>query len=388
MLHAFLIKIQRFIQIEHKKLIFTRLFYIFVSMKRFEYTELKRFAEQLFQAMGSSLEDAKLAANALVAADLRGIDSHGVSRLIGYVKLWDAGRINMNPELKVLRSHKSVMTLDGDGGLGLIVAPKAMEMAINAAKEYGSGWVAVQNSNHYGIAGYHAMMANPHDMIGMSMTNATPFIPPTHSKKAMLGTNPLAYAFPSRKAYSLVIDMATSSVARGKLEIARREGREIPEGWVVDKEGQPSRDIDVLSKGGLLTPLGSLEELSSHKGYALGSLVDILTAVLSGANYGPWVPPFVPYLPLLNDQPGKGLGHFFGAMEIEGFRPIEEFKDHMDHWIDSFKAADRMDSEQEIFVPGEKEHLHQVERTKNGIPLNEQVVSSLEDLAKRFALSI
>ena len=338
--------------------------------------------------MGASQQDAESAADVLLSADLRGIDSHGISRLKGYVALWEAGRINMNPNIKVVRQKKSVMTIDGDSGLGLVVAPKAMQCAIDNAKEYGSAWVAVQNSNHFGIAGKHAMMALEHDMIGVSMTNATPFIPPTHSKEAMLGTNPIAYAFPSSNEYPLIIDLATSSVARGKLEIAKREGQPIPKGWVVDKDGKPSQDVDILEKGGLLTPLGSLEELSSHKGYALGSLVDILSAVLSGANYGKWVPPFVPYLSLLPNLPGSGLGHFFGAMEIDGFRPVSEFKEHMGKWIDSFKSAERIDQNQEVYVPGEKEFIIEKIRNVEGIPLNPKVEQQLQELAKKFAIDL
>ena len=355
-------------------------------MQVFTKEELRQLAIDLFCAMGSTSDDAGIAADVLVSADVRGIDSHGVSRLIGYVGLWEAGRINMTPDVKIIRERKSTFTVDGDGGLGLVVAPKAMKIAIERAKQYGSGWGAISNSNHFGIAGYHAMMALPHDMIGTAMTNATPFIPPTHGKQAMLGTNPIAYAFPTDKRKPLVIDLATASVARGKIEIARRENKVIPKGWMVDKDGVPSQNVDELKDGGMLTPLGSLEELGSHKGYALGSLVDVLTGVLSGANYGKWVPPFVPFLPLLPDLPGKGLGHFVGAMEVDGFRDASEFKASMDHWIDSFKGADRMDPNQEVYVPGEKEYLTEIERTANGIPLNDKVVADLEGLKKKFGV--
>ncbi|PCJ63578.1 MAG: malate dehydrogenase [Bacteroidetes bacterium] len=357
-------------------------------MQLFTKEKLRQIAIDVFCVMGSSTKDAALAADVLVNADIRGIDSHGVSRLVGYVGLWEAGRINMTPKVDIVRERKSTFTIDGDGGLGLVVAPKAMRIAIERAKEYGSGWGAIQNSNHFGIAGYHAMMALPHDMIGMAMTNATPFIPPTHSKQAMLGTNPIAYAFPTDKRRPLVVDLATASVARGKIEIAKREGKQIPKGWMVDKHGNTSQNVDELKDGGMLTPLGSLEELSSHKGYALGSLVDVMTGVLSGANYGKWVPPFVSFLPMLPNLPGKGLGHFVGAMEIEGFRPASEFKASMDHWIESFKSADRIKADQEVFVPGEKEYLIEEERSVNGIPLNDVVVKDLEGLGKKFGLSL
>ncbi len=358
------------------------------TMNLFRSNELHQLAKEVFLAMGSSEEHAEQASDVLLAADLRGIDSHGVSRLIGYVALWEAKRINMKPKISLVREHKSTFTIDGDSGLGLVVAPYAMKIAIDRSKAYGSGWGAIRNSNHFGIAGYHAMMALKHDMVGMAMTNATPFIPPTHSKEAMLGTNPIAYAFPTSKEQPLVIDLATASVARGKIEIARREGQAIPEGWIVDKDGKTSTNVDELKDGGMLTPLGSLEELGSHKGYALGSLVDVLTGVLSGANYGKWVPPFVSFLPLLNNLPGKGLGHFVGAFEVEGFRPVDEFKMSMDHWISSFKSANRVDENQEVFVPGQKENMAQLIREQEGIPLNDKVLKDLEGLDEKFKLNI
>jgi L-2-hydroxycarboxylate dehydrogenase (NAD+) len=157
-------------------------------MQLFTKEQLTKLSINVFTSMGCDALDAEMAADVLVTADIRGIDSHGVSRLSGYVSLWKAGRINMSPKVKIIREHKSTFTIDGDSGLGLVVAPKAMKIAIERAKVYGSGWGAIGNSNHFGIAGYHAMMALPHDMIGMAMTNATPFIPPTHSKQAMLGT--------------------------------------------------------------------------------------------------------------------------------------------------------------------------------------------------------
>lgn len=357
-------------------------------MQTFKKQELETISNAIFGSMGLDIADTALASDVLVSADLRGIDSHGVSRLIGYVNLWEKGRINVKPNISIVREYKSTLTVDGDSGLGLVVAPKAMNWAMERVEAYGSGWAAIRNSNHFGIAGYHAMMALEKDQIGMAMTNATPFIPPTHSKEAMLGTNPIAYAFPADKCPPLVIDLATAAVARGKIEIARREEKDIPLGWMMDKDGHPSKNVDELKDGGMLTPLGSLEELSSHKGYALGGLVDVLSGVLSGANYGKWVPPFVAFLPMLPNLPGKGLGHFVGAMSVEGFRDTNEFKAEMDKWITSFKSAKRVEQDQEVYVPGEKEFRIEEKRLKDGVPLNNKVIKDLETLSKKFSLKL
>jgi L-2-hydroxycarboxylate dehydrogenase (NAD+) len=297
---------------------------------KYEYAKVWEFTNNVFLKMGCSADDAKLASDVLVSADMRGIDSHGVARLIGYVRLWDADRINPTPSIKIVHETPSTAVIDGDSGLGLVVAPKAMEVAIEKAKNVGSGWLSVKNSNHYGIAGYHAMMALEHDMIGMSMTNASPLVSPTFSTERMLGTNPIAVAIPAGKQPPFVADFATTTAANGKLEILQRKGENAPEGWIQDKDGLSSTNPDELKQGGALLPLGGDRIHSSHKGYCLGSIVDIFSAVLSGANYGPWAPPFVSFLPMPEDPVGEGFGHFMGAMRIDGFRPAQEFKDNMD----------------------------------------------------------
>jgi LDH2 family malate/lactate/ureidoglycolate dehydrogenase len=329
--------------------------------------------------------DATLAADVLITADLRGIDSHGVARLSGYVRLHEMNRANMKPNWKIIHETPSTATVDADNGLGLVIAPKAMEIAIAKAQNVGSGWVAIQNSNHFGIAAYHAMMALKHDMIGIAMTNASPLVAPTYSKERMLGTNPMCYVFPAGKHLPLVADMATSSAANGKLEIAQRKGKTIPHGWVQDANGNDSVDANELKNGGALLPLGSSNE-AGHKGYALGSVVDIFTGVLSGANYGPWVPPFVSFLDPVENLPGKGIGHFVGAFRVDAFRPVDEFKKNMDNWIERFKNAKTITPEQKVIIPGEPEFAEHDRRLKSGIPLNEKVVEDLQSLAKKFNL--
>src|SRR5258708_5606516 len=276
--------------------------------------------------------------------------------------------------------------VDGDSGLGLVVAPKAMEIAIEKARQCGTGWVAVKNSNHFGIAGYHAMKALQHDMIGMAMTNASPLVAPTYSVERLLGTNPICVAIPADRQPPFVADFATTTAANGKLEILQRKNKEAPLGWIQDKDGQPSTDPNELKTGGALVPLGSDPEHGSHKGFCLGAWVDIFSAVLSGANYGPWVPPFVSFLAPPADPVGEGIGHFFGAMRIDAFRPAAEFKNHMDNWISRFRSAKTIAGEEKLIIPGDPEREFEIDRIKNGIPLNEKVIVDLEELSKKFEI--
>jgi L-2-hydroxycarboxylate dehydrogenase (NAD+) len=357
-----------------------------MSETKFSYQQLFDFTKSVFKSIGCSEQHADMAAQTLLAADLRGIDSHGVARLSGYVRLWEVKRVNANPEIKIIHETPSTAVVDGDSGLGLVIAPYAMNIAIEKAKSVGTGWVSVQNSNHFGIAAQHAMMALQHDMIGIAMTNASPLVAPTFSIDKMLGTNPICVAAPSGNEPAFVADLATTTAANGKLEILQRKNRETPNGWVQDKEGNPSNDASILKKGGALLPLGGDREHGSHKGYALGAVVDIFSALLSGANYAPWVPPFPAYVPMPAQQPGKGIGHFFGAMRIDAFRPAEEFKQHMDNWIAGFRNCKTIAGEEKVLVPGDPEREFEKERMENGIPLLDAVVADLKTLGVRFSI--
>ena len=349
--------------------------------------KLNDFTQQVFKKMGCPDQQAKEAANVLNQADLRGVDSHGVARLSGYVRLWEKNRLNATPEMKIVHETPSTAVLDGDKGLGLVTAPEAMRLAMEKARKVGSGWVAVRNSNHYGIAGYHAMMALDNDMIGISMTNASPLVSPTFSKSRFLGTNPIAVAFPALNEPPVVIDMATTTVANGKMEILQRKGENAPDGWAQDKNGHPSNDPYILKKGGAMLPLGGDRLHGSHKGYCLGSMVDIFTAVLSGANYGPWVPPFVAFLEPPSDPVGLGIGHFLGAFSIDAFRPADEFKKHMDNWIRTFREADPVEGQGKVLIPGDPEREMTRERLQHGIPLQKQVVDDLRKLSEKFQIN-
>lgn len=349
---------------------------------------LKRFAYDSFKKIGCSEQDAVTAAETLLSADLRGIDSHGVARLSGYVRLWEAKRVNSTPNVRIVHESPSTAVVDGDAGLGLVVAPFAMQVAIEKAKVAGTGWVAVKNSNHFGIAGYHAMKALQHDMIGMAMTNASPLVAPTFSVERLLGTNPICVAIPAKEQPPFVADFATTTAANGKLEILQRKNQEAPEGWIQKKDGSVSIDPNELKNGGALIPLGSDREHGSHKGFCLGAWVDIFSAVLSGANYGPWVPPFVSFLAPPADPVGEGIGHFLGAMRIDAFRPAEEFKHHMDNWITRFRSAKTIDGQEKVIIPGDPEREFEAVRLKEGIPLNPKVYEDLLDLGKKLGVKL
>lgn len=356
--------------------------------KIFSYPQLFSFAKNIFIKIGCTESNANIATQVLLSADLRGVDSHGIARLSGYIRLWEVERVNANPAITIVHETPSTAVIDGDRGLGLVVAPAAMKIAIDKARNVGTGWVSVKNSNHFGIAGIHAMMALQHDMIGIAMTNASPLVAPTFAIERLLGTNPIAVAIPAGKEPAFVADFATTTAANGKLEILQRKNLDTPAGWVQTKTGTASIDAAEVKNGGALLPLGGDKEHGSHKGYMLGSIVDIFSAILSGANYGPWVPPFPAYVPMPENMPGEGIGHFFGVMRIDAFRPAADFKIHMDNWIQRFKSAKTIEGQPRVVIPGEPERAMELHRMVNGIPLIASVVNDLEALASKFNVSI
>jgi L-2-hydroxycarboxylate dehydrogenase (NAD+) len=352
------------------------------------YEQLFQFVYKVFISIGCNEEHAVLATKVLLSADLRGVDSHGVARLNGYVRLWQAKRINAAPGIKTVYETPSTAVVDGDAGLGLVVAPFAMQVAIEKADKVGTGWVSVKNSNHFGIAGYHAMMALEHNMIGIVMTNASALVAPTFSIERMLGTNPIAVAIPALNEPPFVADFATTTASNGKLEILQRKNEEAPQGWVQDSVGNTTTKAGILKEGGAMLPLGSDREHGSHKGYALGSIVDIFSAVLSGASYGPWVPPFPAYVPMPQNMPGEGLGHFMGAMRVDAFRPLAEFEENMDKWIKRFRAATPAAEHEKVLIPGDIEREMEVTRRSEGIPLFESVVEELKEVGKSLGVKL
>ena len=344
---------------------------------------LENFIREVFESIGFSEEHAKQCSDVLLLSDLRGIDSHGCARLSGYVRLVKAGRANPKPKLKIIREKFSNFTVDGDSGLGLVSGPFAMREAIKRTEINGSGWGAVMNSNHFGIGAYHTQLALQQGYIGMAMTNASPLASPTYSTERLLGTNPICVAIPAGEHAPFVLDMATTTASNGKLQIAEREGRTIPKGWVQTKDGEDSTNPSELKNGGALLPLGGRPLNSGYKGYGLGAWVDIFCGVLSGANFGPWVPPFVSFLEPAKNQPGKGIGHFFGCWDIEGFMDKETFGERMDLWIKRFGESEAI-AGQKVLIPGENESYSHAERELNGIPIQSKVAEDLDRLAQEL----
>jgi L-2-hydroxycarboxylate dehydrogenase (NAD+) len=348
---------------------------------------LRQFSSLVFMHFGVPKADAELAADVLVKSDLRGIDSHGVARLHTYFEMLELGRINPKPKIKIVREKASVATVDGDNGLGLVVGPKANEIAMDKADQHGSGWVSVCNTNHFGFAGYYPLKAVERNLIGWAMTNSTKLVAPLWGAERMLGTNPIAIAFPGCKEPPIVIDMATSAVAYGKVEMALRKKQAVPEGWIVDKEGRGTTNPQDMIDGGAQLPLGSEREMGGHKGYALASMVDILCAVLSGANWGPFAPPFALRQEIPARSVGKGIGHFFGAMQIDGFIDKDEFKKQIDDWIRVFRNAKPAPDTTGPLIPGDPEREAEAIRSREGIPLLKPVVEDLLEISNKTGIS-
>ncbi len=345
---------------------------------------LEEFLTRVFEKMGCSTAEGKAAAKVFIAAELRGLPSHGMIRLKDYFQLWQARRINAKPEVRIIHETPSTAVVDGDNAIGMLPATRSMEIAIGKARTAGTGWVACRNSNHFGIAGYYAMMALEHDMIGICLTNANPQVAPTFSVSPFLGTNPVAVAIPAGQQPPFVADFATTPIARGKLAVAEKKGEKVSFGFVQDKDGVPSDDPGILRKGGSMLTLGGDYVHGSHKGYCMAAVVDIFSAVLSGANFGPFVPPSLAYLPVLDKKVGEGTGHFFGAMRIDAWRPANEFKAKMDEWITTFRNAKPAAGYDKVLIPGDIEREKEATIRKQGINLIPAVIADVKEVAGFF----
>ena len=335
---------------------------------RIKADDLRSVVRTIFEHLGAATDDSALAADVLVTADVRGVDSHGVSNMLrSYVAGIRDGRINARPQWKVIRERASAATIDCDKGLGVMVAPKAMAIAIEKAKQTGFGAVTMRNANHSGMASYHAMLALPHDMIGMCLTAAGPQVLPTYGAVPRLGTNPIAVAAPAREMHPFVFDVATSVVAGNKLGLARRLGANIPANFLADMAGRVISEEGPLPAQYQLLPFAGTRELGSHKGYGLAMVIEIMCSILAGA---------VP-----SGFSGRGpANHFVAAYNIDAFTDVDEFKDSMDWWLREMEATPPAPGFDRVMTPGQEEAEMEIERGLKGIPLHTEVVAWLESI--------
>lgn len=341
---------------------------------------LARFVSEVLETYDVPSDHADLTADVLVAADLAGIDSHGVSRLFYYTHKLAKGLVEPRPAPRIVSEGAGGCVIDGDNGLGPVASQMAMDWCLAHAADGVGACATVRRSNHYGIAGYYARQAVQEGMIGISLTNATTFVVPTFGRKPMFGTNPIAVAVPAGEERPFILDMATSAAAVGKLQLAMGAGTEIPPGWAMDSDGVSTTDPVEGFNGGLL-PLGSSRLLGSHKGYGLGVMVDIFCGLLSGANYGPELPGLVSEFEDVAD-----VGHFFAVLRVDAFRPLAEFAATMDEMIRGLKSTPTEAGEDRVYVAGEPELEEEERRRQWGIPLEELVVGSLQQIAKSRGL--
>ena len=345
--------------------------------------QLQAFIVGILMAMKMPRTPAEVTAGLMVRTDLRGVDSHGIGMLPRYVEWWRDGYLLLDSEPRVVRDDGAMALFDSGKCLGHYVSSLAMTRAIEKAKAYGIGIATVRNSSHFGAAANYSMMALEHDMIGLSTTNMPHAAAvPTFGRKGMLSTNPISFAAPAGRHAPFVLDMATTTVAVGKLVIASRWGKPIPAGWALDDRGVPTTDPAIALKHRLLSPLGGTRELGGHKGYGLGVMVDILSGVLNGAVYGN-----LSERSDMKERRVQNAGHCFAAIDPARFRPIEDFKRDMDDMFDALKSSPRAEGQERIYVAGEPEFDSEQRRRKDGIPLAPVLVAQCDDFARDFGVT-
>ncbi|MCI0546017.1 MAG: Ldh family oxidoreductase [Candidatus Rokubacteria bacterium] len=338
---------------------------------------LHAFIAGVLEALRMSRKNATLTADLMVRTDLRGVDSHGIGMLPRYVELTQAGFIHPWAEPVVVRDEHATALVDGQKQLGHPTSVLAMTLALDKAADHGIGIVAVRNSNHFGACANYSMMALERGMIGFAFTNAPSLaMVPTFAKKPMLGTNPISVAAPAGTQGPYVLDMATTTVAVGKLSIASRWGKPLPEGWALDEAGRPVTDAQAALASRLLSPLGGSRELGGHKGYGLGVLVDILSGVLPGAVYGNLF-----YRSDMAEQKSHNTGHCFMAVDVRRFRPLAEFQAAMDDMLGALKDTPRAEGQERVYTAGEPEAETEKVRRAQGIPLAPALVRQVNGQA-------
>lgn len=341
-----------------------------------ERQRLQGFVAAAFAKVGVPPDEALLIAESLTEADLMGVESHGVSRVPIYLKRIELGVVNAVSKLEVVADLPGALVLDGCNSMGIVTGARAMDMAIKKAETSGAVFVTVKNSNHFGVAAYFTQRAIAKGMIGYAASNAPSTMAPWGGIKPYMGTNPFSIAFPSGTELPIVMDMATSVVAQGKIILAAKEGKAIPFGWAINKDGEPTEDPKEALEGTVL-PFGG------PKGYSISLMLDVLSGILSGAAFGPYL------CNMWNDFTNpQNVGHYFNAIDVNKFIPLDEFKQKMDSMIRDIKGSPRAKGVDEIFLPGEMEIRRKAKRLAEGIPLGTKTHSDLLEIAARLNLRL
>ncbi|MCK9288266.1 MAG: Ldh family oxidoreductase [Sphaerochaetaceae bacterium] len=349
---------------------------------RIERKSLERFVTDVFMKLGLSREEASDSAEILVAADARGIASHGVARLWRYENGIRKGIMSGSVIPTVLRETPISLVLDANGAMGMYLSKQTMGKVIEKAKTTGAAFASIRNSNHYGIAGYYSEMAARNDMVGICMTNTAALGVPTFGRMAMFGTNPIAVSVPGHNEHLFTLDMSTTAVTRGKIEVYEREGKTLPDGWAVDTKGLVTGNAGQLledmlyQRGGGLIPLGGAGEIfGGHKGYGLAVMVDIMTAITSGGVFGKSV--------MDSAATSARVCHFFGAIRLDVFRDPEELKTDMDRLLNELNNTELAEGSQRVYYAGQKEHEAEKLSARIGVPLSQKVVDQLRSIGER-----
>ena len=359
------------------------------QMLKLDYMKLQEFMIEVLHRVGVPVEDARICAEILIASDLRGIESHGIGRLKMYYDRIRAGIQNPLTKIDVIRDKFATAVWDGNHGMGHVIAQKAMQTAIDKARQHGLGAVAVRNSTHYGICGYYAQMAADANMIGFNFTNARPSVCPTNGVEPLLGTNPICFGAPTDLGFPFIYDAATSISQRGKIEQYAREEKDTPAGWAIDLDGNPHTNtpkllVDLVKQTASLLPIGGTDELSgSHKGYGLSTMVEILCAALANGAFLNGL--------LGKDASGKPapycLGHFFMAIDIECFTDIDSFKATAGEICRSLQNSRKKPGFDRIWVAGEKEHEKMLQVKKEGVPIIANLQKDIETMQNELGLA-
>lgn len=342
----------------------------------FRANPLRSFCQEIFVSCGMAPEDAYIVADGLVQSNLRGVDSHGVTRVGIYVKRLKMGLVNPRPDIKVVRESAATLLVDGDNGMGQVVGVRALDLGLDRAKESGAVSVGVRRSNHYGAGAYYVQRAVARDTIAFAYSNAPPTMAPWGGVDPYIGTNPYAYGVPAGEYHPIIVDMATSIVARGKIILAAERGEDIPRGWAIDKHGGPTTNAQEALAGSVL-PFGG------PKGYALSLMIDIMAGALTGAGFGPKINSLYDNF----DEP-QNVGAFFQLIDLSHFTDPTTFRARIDRMIEEIKSSRKAVGTEELFLPGELEFRMEQEREASGIPIGAETVAELRETGKSCGVDI